>query len=177
MFLKILLYSHESICVGVSLESLCLFLQACNFVKKETLAQVFSCEFCEISKNTFFTEHLRWLLLIILCMIFGHQMKFNVSCLKSNRLIWNTKLFQSWPNFRLKVLTSSFIKGITSFFSCILFIRTLHKKWSFQLRISSVNVTKSAVSCRFGRIYWRIFNGKLHILCKEPVTFTWGWFS
>ena len=27
------------------------------FIKKETLAQVFSCEFCEISKNTFFTEH------------------------------------------------------------------------------------------------------------------------
>ena len=31
----------------------------CNFIKKETLAQVFSCEFCEISKDTFFTEHLR----------------------------------------------------------------------------------------------------------------------
>ena len=30
----------------------------CDFVKKETLAQVFSCEFCEISKNTFSTEHL-----------------------------------------------------------------------------------------------------------------------
>ena len=30
-----------------------------NFIKKETLAQVFSFEFCEISKNTFFTEHLR----------------------------------------------------------------------------------------------------------------------
>ena len=27
--------------------------QAYNFIKKETLAQVFSCEFCEISKNTF----------------------------------------------------------------------------------------------------------------------------
>ena len=26
---------------------------ACNFIKKETLAQVFSCEFSEISKNTF----------------------------------------------------------------------------------------------------------------------------
>ena len=26
--------------------------------KREALAQVFSCEFCEISKNTFFTEHL-----------------------------------------------------------------------------------------------------------------------
>ena len=33
--------------------------EACNFIKKETLAQVFSCEFCEIFKNTFLTEHLR----------------------------------------------------------------------------------------------------------------------
>ena len=32
--------------------------EACNFIEKETLAQVFSCELCEISKNTFFTEHL-----------------------------------------------------------------------------------------------------------------------
>ena len=29
------------------------FNKACNFIKKETLAQVFSCEFCEISRNTF----------------------------------------------------------------------------------------------------------------------------
>ena len=28
--------------------------EVCNFIKKETLVQVFSCEFCEISKNTFF---------------------------------------------------------------------------------------------------------------------------
>ena len=33
--------------------------QACNFIKKESLAQVFSCEFFEIFKSTFFTEHLR----------------------------------------------------------------------------------------------------------------------
>ena len=32
--------------------------QVCNFIKKETLAQVFSSGFCKISKNTFFTEHL-----------------------------------------------------------------------------------------------------------------------
>ena len=31
----------------------------------ETLAKVFFCEFCEIFKNTFFIEHLRWLLLLI----------------------------------------------------------------------------------------------------------------
>ena len=30
-----------------------LFLSNCNFIKNETLAQVFSCEFCKISKNTF----------------------------------------------------------------------------------------------------------------------------
>ena len=33
--------------------------------------------------------------------------------------------------------------------------QTLHKKWSFLLRISSVNVTKSAVFSGFGHIYWR----------------------
>ena len=33
--------------------------QVCNLIKKETLTQVFSCEFCEIFKNTFFTEDLR----------------------------------------------------------------------------------------------------------------------
>ena len=32
---------------------------ACNFVKKETLVEVLSCEFCEFFMNTFFTEHLR----------------------------------------------------------------------------------------------------------------------
>ena len=34
-----------------------------SFIKKETLTQTCSCEFCEIFKNTFFIEHLRWLLL------------------------------------------------------------------------------------------------------------------
>ena len=36
-----------------------LLKKACNFIKKETLAQVLSCEFCEISKNTFSTGYLR----------------------------------------------------------------------------------------------------------------------
>ena len=34
-------------------------------------------------------------------------------------------------------------------------LTTLHKKWTFPLRIFSVNVTKSAVCCGFGHIYWR----------------------
>ena len=50
--------------------------EACNFIKKETLAQEFSCEFCEISKNTFFTEHLWWLLLMFAIL----QIKTLYSC-------------------------------------------------------------------------------------------------
>ena len=52
---KVLLESsqnlQENTCARVS------FLikkRLCNFIKKEALAQVFSCNFCEISKNNFF---------------------------------------------------------------------------------------------------------------------------
>ena len=46
-------------CVGVR-HVLCVIMrpEACSFIKKGTLAQVFACEFCEISKSTFFTEYL-----------------------------------------------------------------------------------------------------------------------
>ena len=39
--------------------------QACNFIKKETLAQTFSCKFCDISKNTFSYRTPGWLLLVM----------------------------------------------------------------------------------------------------------------
>ena len=48
VFLEVSQNSQENTCVKVS------FL--CNFIKKETLAQVFSFERCEISKNTFSYE-------------------------------------------------------------------------------------------------------------------------
>ena len=58
VFLKILQNSLENTCARVSLLKK---LQAfgCSFIKKETLVQVFSCEFRETFKNTFFTEDLR----------------------------------------------------------------------------------------------------------------------
>ena len=31
----------------------------CNLIKKEILARVFSCQFCKVSKNPFFIEHLQ----------------------------------------------------------------------------------------------------------------------
>ena len=50
MFLEISQNSLENACAKVS------FLIK---LQKKTVAQEFSCEFCEISKNTFFIEHLR----------------------------------------------------------------------------------------------------------------------
>ena len=42
-----------------SQENNCVRQAACNFITKETLTQLFSCEFCDIFKNTFLTEHLQ----------------------------------------------------------------------------------------------------------------------
>ena len=55
MFLEISQNSQEKhLCQGLFFNKVA---GACNFIKKEALAQVFSSEFCQISKNTFFTEH------------------------------------------------------------------------------------------------------------------------
>ena len=51
-FLEISQNSQENICARVSF-LIKLPAQACNFVKKEALAQLFSCKFSEISKNKF----------------------------------------------------------------------------------------------------------------------------
>ena len=63
VFLKILQNSQENTRVRDS------FLIN-DFIKKESLAQVFSCEFAKFLRTPFFTEHLYWLLLanvLLLC--------------------------------------------------------------------------------------------------------------
>ena len=52
VLLEISQNSQEDTCARVSLLIKSYFNK--GFIKKETLAQVFSCEFCEIFKNTFF---------------------------------------------------------------------------------------------------------------------------
>ena len=53
VFLKITQNSKENTCVRVFFFDKVASLRPATLLKKETLAQVFSCEFCEISKNTF----------------------------------------------------------------------------------------------------------------------------
>ena len=57
MFLEISQNSQENTCARVFF-LIELQAKACKVIKKETLAQVFSCEFYEISKTAFSTEHL-----------------------------------------------------------------------------------------------------------------------
>ena len=61
VFLEVSHNSQENTCARVSFLSLRTqsLPQGCSFIKKETLAQAFSCEYCKISKNTFFKEQLR----------------------------------------------------------------------------------------------------------------------
>ena len=55
--LRISQNSQENTCARLSV-LIKLQAWACNFIKTETLAQVFSCEFSEISKSTFFKEYI-----------------------------------------------------------------------------------------------------------------------
>ena len=49
--------SQKNTCARVTFQIKLQGPDAYNFIEKETLAQVFFCEFCEIFKNKFFTEH------------------------------------------------------------------------------------------------------------------------
>ena len=62
MFLKFHKFDEKT-CVGVSFYiDKSVFLKRPTTLLKKTPTQVFSREICEIFKDTFFTEHLRWLL-------------------------------------------------------------------------------------------------------------------
>ena len=57
--------SQENICVGVSFKKVA-GLKLCKIVKKETPRQVFPVNFSKFLRTPLFTEHLRWLLLVII---------------------------------------------------------------------------------------------------------------
>ena len=59
MFLEILQNSKENTCARVSFLKKLQALGCCNYIKKETLAQVFSCEFCEFSSEMILFEKLK----------------------------------------------------------------------------------------------------------------------
>ena len=93
-----------------------------------------------------FTDQYNRLFMVKMCVLSSALIGFNyfhdsVSCIIAN----NYGLGKSF------VGSACWIQG-----------SSLHKKWSFPLRISSINVTKSA-----GGNPEEILNGKLHLLCSN----------
>ena len=86
-------------------------------------------------------------------------------------LIWLNSLFSETLDIGEHIFIS--IMSKTGFHWELLSLRskiltqTLHEKWSFPWKISSVNVTKSAVSWGLVTFTEEILNGKLHFLCSE----------
>ena len=71
MFFKIALLKKFAIFTGKTPQLESLFnkdagFYACNFIKKETPTQMFSCEQCKIFKNSLFIELIWWLLRLTL---------------------------------------------------------------------------------------------------------------
>ena len=102
-------------------------LEACNFIEKEALAQVLSCKFCEISKNTFFTEHLRtnafaWQIINSVVQEVNH--KKHLSC--NFVLCISTKISVSQHQWYLCVPFFFFYSCFVSFVCCFVFCLLFH---------------------------------------------------
>ena len=76
---------------GEHLRQSLLFNKVAGLIKKETPAQVFSCEFCEISTNTFFIEHPWAIITRWLGDYFWHSF-LNISTIASN-INYDSKYF------------------------------------------------------------------------------------
>ena len=96
--------------------------EACNFVKKETPAQVFSCEFYEISKNTFhrtpvdacfFCFHFQ---IVSATKAFG-KMFLLFSVYQINYMFMQPPLLIILKSFRLVVFRFCFLFFVFCFFS------------------------------------------------------------
>ena len=82
VFLEISQNSQDNTCARV-----CFLINL-----QETLSLVFSCEFCEILRTSFFTEHIRWLLLKL-------HVSFHLFFLRSMfSLKWQNHKFSSLHN-------------------------------------------------------------------------------
>ena len=93
VFLKISQNSQENTCARVSF-LIKLQASACNFITKETLAQVFSCEFCEFSKSTYFEEHLLTAASVLDFWIFRTcQMNMIIVIIRNSMLIYSMNSF------------------------------------------------------------------------------------
>ena len=68
--------------------------------------------------------------------------------------LWHVRVLPESLIFR-KPKKVKYCLGRSKHILCVTPQPTLHKKWSFPLRIFPVNVARSAGNCGFGHVYWR----------------------
>ena len=95
----------------------------------------------------------------IICNTETHQ-KITVQSTYSQKQLWTNVLLRM--NHLLSYIFMKYSKLVPL---------PLHKKWSFPLRISSVNATKSVVSCGFCHSYWRNPYWKTSFFCAVAEAF------
>ena len=91
---------------------------------------------------------------------------------KTSRMKWVKKFF-AWLEYCALNSVKKFGKSYEFFdwqYLNLIWLSLL-KKWSFLLKISSVNVTNSTGNCGFGHISEEVLNGNLHILCSVCIDF------
>ena len=120
----------------------------------KALSQVFFCEFWEVSKNTF----LHRTPLVAASVRFTEAITLNCCRFVLKGLRRGIDQFFKIQTYGILSLSYHFEKEIYQYVNINQLAKknTLHKKWSFPWRISSVDATGN---CAFGHIYWRNLSG------------------
>ena len=133
MFLEISRNSLENTCARVSF-----LMKACNFIKKETLAQVFSFEFCKFLRTPFLQNTSRRLLLYII--LFSSKTKhFDRTkcrfCFVRGKLSFGLKNTSSSLNYNMAELSN---QDRVKIFNLKLLPEILIQKWSFTQELTTL---------------------------------------
>ena len=181
MFCKkgVTLNSQKNTCNSVSF-LIKLQAEACKFVKKEALAEVFSCEFL---LTVFLKEYLKYYL---------HDggpyhIETSPSICRANQrtcaYMIGTSVMKELNHFLQIISVTSMVSStLKHCLHCFMnenmntkwinkVVITLRKKWNFPLRISSVNVTKSVDFCAFGHISSKNPSWKTSFFCTVSNTY------
>ena len=129
--------------------------EACIFIKKETLAQVFSCEFCKISKSTFFHRTpLVGASVCTACKVF----EINITWMINSSLL---KLFSVW-NFHNEKVVFCLVSLGTWKHDCVMNKRDI---FSFLLLVTEAT-TRGVL---FKKVFLEISQNSQENTCEESL--------
>ena len=129
-------------------------------------------------QNFFFSWNSLYLICCCLCCYCFHAIYQIFHQKLRDFFPWNTVfVIDTEAQSRFLLMDSLIFVRLSSSKFITLLLVSLHKKWSFSLRISSVNVTKSAVFYGFGHIYWWNPKWKISYFVQGLCCVVWYLFS